>query len=227
MRHVLAIACVAALTIFAPLAVSAQSDELQRNEKLLATIEGSFGQLQAAKADDAKDKEADVLENALSEYAKAMLASFDAAMEQARVVAKSGGKEGDAAAVSAFEAQASDHAKRLDGIDGQARKLLPKAGWLFEPALPTPSSAFAMLEGAGSLLATPAEAAIAIPVAVACRQPVNPIACAQAIATAVTQGNAARNTFNQCWNAQENVRPKWWRALKRAGCTAVLVARLA
>jgi hypothetical protein len=228
MRNVVAIACVAALTIFAPLAVSAQSDELQRNEKLLATIEGSFGQVQAAKADETRDKEADILESALATYAKAMLASFDAAMGEASKLAKTEGKEGNPTAVSAFEAQASDHAKRLESIDSQARKLLPKAGWLFEPMHNAPASALALLGSAGSVLVTPAEAAIAIPVAVACtRKPINPVACAQAVATAVAQGNAARQSFNDCWNAQENVRPKWWRTVKRLACTAALVARLA
>ena len=73
-----------------------------------------------------------------------------------------------------------------------------------------------------------AKAAIALTVSNACHgNPVNQAACAQAIAAGVANGNAARATYNACWNSKEGVRPKWWRAVLRAGCVTALVARLA
>jgi hypothetical protein len=228
LKHASAFACVAALTIMVPFGVWGQNAELQNNEKQLVSIEALFGQLEAAKTDDERDKYSDNLDSSLAAYAKAMVASFYAGVDQAKLAAKTGNKEGDLAAVKSFEDLAHGHADRLDSLDSQAQKLLPKAGSITEPASGNKVFGWAMLEDLRDFFVSPADAAIAIPVIAACQgSTVNPVACAAAISTSVTQAAAAQATYNNCWNAQANVKPKWWRAVKRAVCVAALVARLA
>ncbi|HYR21520.1 MAG TPA: hypothetical protein VEP30_01170 [Chthoniobacterales bacterium] len=200
---------------------------LQGHDRQLTSIEASFTQIEAARATADKDKYADALNDTMAAYAKGMMESFDTATKQAELANKSQGKEGSIALLKQFEDLAAKHERTLKQLDARAQKMkAPPEASAYEPA--EGDNGWSLLEKIGDFFISPAQAAIAVSTYNQCHQsPPNQAACAQAIVNAVTQGNAARNVFNTCWNNQESVRPKWWRAVKRAACTAVLVARLA
>jgi hypothetical protein len=200
---------------------------LQENDKALTSIEGMFSQIEGAKTDEEKDKYADNFERSLASYAKAMMSSFDAALKQAELAAKSQGKEGNSEQLKAFEDLAVKHEKKLNDLDRQAKKAKPKSGSIWVPGMDG-KLALGLLEKIGDALISPAEAAIALSVYSAChRSPPNQTACAQGIAAGLAQSSAANAAFNSCWDSYANRRPNWWRALLRTGCVATLVARLA
>jgi hypothetical protein len=202
---------------------------LQENDKQLTTIEGLFKQVEAAKATDDKDKAADDLGSRLDAYAKAMVASFEAALKQAELAAKSQGKEGNTEQLKTFEDLAVKHENRLKQLDNRAKKMQPKSGSIWEPGKDG-KTAFVrpVLQKIGEFFISPAEAAIALSVYSAChRSPPNQAACVQGIATGVTQTAAAQATYRACWERLDGVRPKWWRDIRRVACVTALVARLA
>lgn len=202
---------------------------LQDIDRQLTSIEAVFTQIEVAKTDQDKDKYADDLERRLDAYAKAMLGSITTALKQAELSAMSRGKEGSTELLKSFEDLAKKHEDRLKQIDGRAQKMRPKSGSISElvgggkVALDWP-----MLKKIGDFFISPAEAAIALSVYTACHQsPPNQTACAQAVTSGIAQTAAAQTTFNACWNRYEGTRPKWWRAVLRAGCVTALGVRLA
>jgi hypothetical protein len=198
---------------------------LQGNDRQLTSIEALFTQIESAKTDADRDKHADDLEARLAAYAKAMVGSFDAAIKQAELAAKSAGKEGSTEPLKAFEDQAVKHENALKQLDNRGQKLLPKSGSISEPAK---GGKLALGGTIGDFFISPAEAAIALSVYNPCHlHPPTQPACNTAIANGITQAAAAHTAFNNCWNGLEGVRPKWWRAIRRVGCVVVLTARLA
>jgi hypothetical protein len=200
---------------------------LQDHDRQLTSIEALVTRIEAAKLTADKEKYSDDLSASLAAYAKAMMESFDTAMKQAELANKSQGKQGSTALLKPFEDLATQHENRMKKLDARAQKIKAplKSSSTSEPAEGGKMArGWPMLEKISDFFISPAQAAIAITVAAACNQhPPNQTACAQAIATGVTQAAAARNTFNTCWNAAQ----KPLQGLKRLACTAALIVRLA
>lgn len=219
------------------------------NDRQLTSIETSFTQIENAKTAADKDRLADTLESRLAAYAKAMLESFDAALKQAETAAKSPVRRDSFELLKKFEDQLQSHERRLKRLDERAQKMKPSSslqpiedgklavGWrMLEkvsdsigPAQESGKATLGWLLGKISdAVISPAQAAIALSIYNACSAtPYNQAACIAATAAGHAQRIAAQNAFNACWNGLEGVRPKWWRAVRRAGCVTVLVARLA
>lgn len=211
-----------------PLSSVQFTTKLQGLDRQLASIQASVTEIAKAKTDAEKDKYGDALNDTLAAYAKGMLESFDIATNQAQMANKSQGKEGNMEELKQFEDLAARHERTLKQIDARAKKMKAPPGAPSMSESSSPASGWSVLDKIGDLFVTPAEGAIALSVYNACNQnPPNQTACAQAIVSSVAQGNAARNTFNDCWNRYENTRPKWWRAICRAGCVTALAVRLA
>jgi hypothetical protein len=209
-----------------------RSTGLQANNSQLTSIEALFTQIEAAKTDRDKDKLAGNLESRLATYAKAMVASFTTAIKQAQLAAKTRGKEGSVELLKTFEDLAVDHENRLKRLDDQGQKM--KSGSTSEPAEGgRVALGWRMLDKISDFFISPAQAAIAVTSWNVCHglnsnsTAAQWAACANATSNAATQTTAAYATFNACWNGLDGVRPKWWRAIRRAGCVAVLVAKLA
>lgn len=194
--------------------------DLRANDRQLMSIEGLVRQIEAAKTSAAKDRLADTLETSVAAYARAMVASFNAAIKQA--------EQGNVESLKSFEEHATNHENRLKQLDERGQKMAPRSGLIQEPAKAGKAALGWLLETIGDFLISPAQAAIALSVYNACHQnPPNQAACASAVAGGPGQVSAAYATFNNCWNSLDGVRPKWWRAIRRAGCAAALTARLA
>lgn len=203
--------------------------QLRVSDGQLGTVERSFSQIEAARTPAAKDALAAPFEAQQDAYAKSMLSQYSTALAQADLSMKSKGTKGSVQLVSSFERQAQSHERRLNALFARGQNLKPAGAASWTPiALPRAEeqeTAFSMI---GSFFIPQAKAAIALRVYNACHgNPVNQAACAQAIVAGVVDGNTARATYNACWSSKEGVRPKWWRAVLRAGCVTALVARLA
>jgi hypothetical protein len=224
------LAGVAVITAWLGAIAVCNAQDLKANDSQLTSIETLFNQIDTAKADGDKDKFADNLERRLSAYGKAMSAAFNAALRQAELAAKSKGKQGNVEALKTFEDLATKHEQRLKQLDERGKKMKSSS-------IPATGDRLAfgwrMLDTLGSFIITPAEAAIALNVYGLCHglnsnsTAAQWAACNRAIANAIGQRSAAQSAFNSCWSSLEGVKPKWWRAVRRAGCTAVYVARLA
>lgn len=95
---------------------------LQDNDRQLASIEQLFTRIEAAKL--ITDNYADELSVPLAAYAKAMMESFDTAIKQAELAARSQGKEGSTALLKPFEDLAVKHENRMKQLDGRAQKIV-------------------------------------------------------------------------------------------------------
>ncbi|MBI2174675.1 MAG: hypothetical protein HYU33_05725 [Candidatus Omnitrophica bacterium] len=95
---------------------------LQDNDRQLASIEQLFTRIEAAKL--ITDNYADELSVPLAAYAKAMMESFDTAIKQAELAAKSQGKEGSTALLKPFEDLAVKHENRMKQLDMRAQKIV-------------------------------------------------------------------------------------------------------
>jgi hypothetical protein len=131
-----------------------------------------------------------------------------------------------------FEMLAQRHERRTSVLARKADMITKGQQTSFlrlTPAATPVSSGF--LASLHEFMFPSARAAIALTVYNACKKDgngnVNAAACTAASVKALADSNAARNAFNGCWAKYENTKPKWVRALARAGCTAALVARLA
>jgi len=227
MKFKLALTAIVALGFLAPIAGYSATEELLGRDKQLSSIETVFSQIEAAKTTDERDKLSDNFENQLSSYAKGMLSSYDAAVMEATLSAKSQGKEGGIERLKAFEDLAVRHEVRLKALEERGKKLLPRGGSLMVPHGKV-QYGWLLLDKIGDFFVSPAEAAIALSIWNPCHtHPAAQPACNNAIASGVTQTAAAQSTFNSCWGSKEGVRPKWWRAILRAGCVTALGVRLA
>jgi hypothetical protein len=227
-----ALAAVALMSTYLGTIVTCEAQGLQANDSQLKSIEELFAQIGTAKTDGDKDKFADKLESQLSTYTKGMVASFGTALKQAELAAKSKGKEGNVEELKAFEDLAVRHENKLKQLEEQGKKM--KSGSILEPAeVGKVALDWRLLDKIGDFFISPAEAAIALAVYNVCHglnsssTPAQWAACNQAIAAAGPQRSAAQAAYNACWNGYEDRRPKWWRAILRASCVVVLVARLA
>lgn len=205
---------------------------LQSNDKQLTSIETLMARMDAAKSSADKDKYADNLNDTLAAYSKAMLESFDTATKQAELANNSQGREGNIALLRQFEGLAVRHERKLKQVDARAQRMMKASPGTTSTSDPDEgdevAGVWSILNKIGDFFVTPAQAAIALSGYNACSQkPPNQVACAAAIAKGIIDGNTARVQFNTCWNNQANVKPAWWRALKRTACTVALVARLA
>jgi hypothetical protein len=209
---------------------------LEDHDKQLTSIEALFTRIESAKLPADKEKHSDDLDAPLAAYAKAMMESFDTAVKQAELANKSQGKEGSTELLGNFENLAKKHESRLKQLDQRAKKIMsPQSGSSSDPAGSAKlARAWPMLEKVSDFFVSPARAAIALSVYNACHHPsgqtwtqAQQTACNTAIANANSQGAAAHTTYNSCWTRYENTKPKWWKALQRAGCVTALVARLA
>lgn len=201
---------------------------LRANEIQLTAIERSFAKIEAARTPAAKDALADGFEREQTAYAKSMQERYSAALAQADLEVKTNGKQGSVAALKLFEDLAQSHEARLDTLSTRGKRMAPAGMAMMWPATVThvarqEAPAWSPMD----LLIPRAQAAIALVVYNACKQPRDNKVCAAAILKGTQDGVVARNTFNACWARYEGTRPKWWRATLRAGCTAALVARLA
>lgn len=195
-------------------------------DRQLAEIEGVANKMHEARNGDQKDAFADDLESKLSQYSKEMFSSFRVAIQQANLAQKSGGRRGSIELLHNYEDLASNHERRLATID---KVLQPEGG---KPVASRSSNSNELSWRVGqvilNVLVPPAEAAIALSVNGACQQnPRNQVACTQAISNGNSLANSAQSQFAACWGGYEGTRPKAWRAVKRLGCSAALVARLA
>lgn len=96
---------------------------LQASDRQLASIEQLFTQIEAAKLPAEKEKLFDELSQPLAAYAKGMMESFDTAMKQAELAAKSQGKQGSTRLVKPFEALAVKHEQRMKQLDERGEKI--------------------------------------------------------------------------------------------------------
>lgn len=226
------LAILAVITAWLGAIAVCEAQDLKANDSQLTSIETLFDQIDTAKADGDKDKLAGNLERRLSDYGRAMTAAFNAAVRQAELAAKSKGKQGSVEALKTFEDVAAKHEQRLKQLDERAKKM--RSGSILDLFNGSRLAlGWRMLDTLGSFIVTPAEAAIAaVPYSICAGLNSNSTAaqwaaCNSAIATAIVQRQTAQANFNTCWNNLEGVRPKWWRAVRRAGCTALYIARLA
>ncbi len=230
MKPLAILACVAVITAWLGAIAVCQAQNLKANDSQLTSIETLFNQIDTAKTDGDKDKSADSLERRMSDYAKAMTEAFNSALRQAELAAKSKGKQGNVEALKTFEDQAAKHEQRLKQLDDRGKKM--KSSFVPE-ASDRLALGWRMLDSLGSFFISPAEAAIALSVYGFCNglnsnsTAAQWAACNRAVANAIVQRRIAQSAFNSCWRNLEGVRPKWWRAVRRAACTAVYVARLA
>lgn len=224
---------------------------LQASDRQLASIEQLFTRIEAANLPAEKEKLSDGLSKPLAEYANGMIKSFDTALKQAELTAKTQGKEGSTALVKPFEDLAKRHEQRMKQLDGRAQKIggdiekgeveTKKSGSIAEPAESAKAAhGWPMLEKVSDFFISPAQAALAIPVVAACGPLVLTVgvlhsalqACVVSVANASTAGAQAVNQFNACWGAAH--RHKKLKdghihvpALMHTACTATLIQKLA
>ncbi len=206
------------------------SSRLQNIDRQLASIDALVTRIESAKLVAEKEKYAEELDTALSVYAKSMKESYETAVQQAGLAANSQSKQGSLALLKPFEDLASRHESTLKRLDGRAQNIMSqKSSSIFEPAENwNVASGLIMIEKISDFFVPSANAAIALKVYSACHQnPPDNNACALAIVNGTKETAAAYNAFIECWNRYESVRPKWLRALKRLGCTALYIAKLA
>jgi hypothetical protein len=96
--------------------------KLQESDKRLTSIEEGFTRMEALKT--IGDKFGDDLNEPLAAYARGMSESFDAAMKQAELAARSQGKDGSIASIKMFEDLAKKHESRLKQLDGKGQKIV-------------------------------------------------------------------------------------------------------
>lgn len=213
----------------------AHQSALRVNEQSLVLLERTQARIEATKTDAARDALAPAYEEQQLRYVNAMQRQHDTAI---KAVSNSAGGprwvryEQALADLNQFEQLAQRHERRTMVLSKRAEAMATSRPTSFNIPVAAP------LHASGSILAAahdyifpPAHAMIALTVYNACKKDsngtVNQKACAAAAAKGLADSNAARNTFNSCWSSLEGVRPKWWRSVRRAGCTAALVARLA
>lgn len=218
--------------------------ELKASDKALTAIENSFTKIENAKSAKERDALADGFERQLSVYARGMMKQCELALAQASQAAKTNGRAGSVKLPVLYEELAQQHEKRLKSLEARAEKLkgeikergggeAKKSGSIAEPTegqeVAEPRT---MVEESNEFFITP-EPFIVIAVNTACSglnrdSPREDwVKCANATVTANSQRAAAWAQYNSCWNSHANVKPKWWRAILRAGCVIALTARLA
>lgn len=196
----------------------------------LTEIERTFGRIQSARTDAERDEIAPLFEKQQYAYSMNVFDQYSAALGNADRFVKSNGESGGFAELGRFERMAIRHEVALKALTAQGQRLAPKGEELPKTsALPMPRPAkVGLMDRIARFLIPQAKAAIALQVYSVCNaKPYNRAACAQATAKGITDAAAARAAFSTCWASHENRRPKWWRAVLRASCTAALVARLA
>ena len=99
------------------------STSLQARERELASIEQLFTRIEAAKLPAEKEKLFNELSQPLDAYAKGMMQSFNTALKQAELAAKTQGKEGSTGLVKPFEDLAVKHEQRMKLLDARAEKI--------------------------------------------------------------------------------------------------------
>jgi hypothetical protein len=194
--------------------------KLQANDRKLSEIEGIIARAESARGKD-KDQLSDSLSTSLSVYAKGMMDSFDTAINQAQMAAKSEGKRGTLELIEPFEALASKHEQQMNQASERGLHVWPDGRVSFLKM--NNDSHWVMLDSISDFFISPAQAAIAVPVVTACKSPTNWSICTPALATAAQQALVAKSEFKTCWDAAK----KPGQGIKRALCTAKLVARLA
>lgn len=212
------------------MAGAASSASLRALDARLTAIERTFGRIQSARTDTERDKIAPLFEKQQYAYSMNVFDQYSAALGNADRFVKSNGESGGFAELAYFEILILRHEGALKALTAQSQRLAPKGEELPKTsARPMPRPAkVGLMDRIVSFLIPQAKAAIALQVSSVCNaKPYNQTACAQAIARGIVDGNAARAAFSTCWASYENRRPKWWRAVLRASCTAALVARLA
>lgn len=206
------------------------SIKLKDHDRQLALIEELVTRIEGAKMNEDKEKHANDLNDALAVYAKGMLESFDTAIKQTELSSNTKGKQGSVALLKSFEDLAVKHENKLKQIDARAQKIISLKSSSITGQAGSANVVYAepIIDNIINFFFPNAQAAIALSIKSACSaNPPNQTACNQAIITGATNANQARYEFNRCWAAQENVRPKAWRAVKRIDCTLALIAKLA
>lgn len=207
-------------------ATNMRASRLRILDRSVSAIEQTFSELTKATAAPEGNAMSARFEAQQIEYAGAMLSEYNAALQQADLASKTGGRQGSIEALNNFELVAKSHEDRLRILDSRAQRVIENRG---APTASLPSSSPLLASAdrfVGSLVGmiiAPAHAAIALNVYNICKGNGQSPACLQAIAKGVIDGKAAKSTFDTCWNSKT----KPFLALKRAGCTAVFVARLA
>jgi hypothetical protein len=208
---------------------------LRTNEASLVMLERTQARIEATKGDAARDALAVAYEEQQLRYVNAMQQQHDAAISVMRETLggpRWGLHEQNLAQLNQFELLAQSHERRTQVLSQRADAMAAGRPLTFQLPVASPLQAStAILAAAHDYVFPPAQAMIALTVYNACKKDssgnVNQKACAAAVAQGLVDSNAARVTFNSCWASLESVRPKWWRSVRRAGCTAALVARLA
>lgn len=95
---------------------------LQGHDRQLSSIEAFFGQLESTKS--LGDRYSDDASSLMTVYAKAMMESYDTAIRQTELAAKSQGKEGSTALLNSFEDLAVRHENRLKLLDNKTQRIL-------------------------------------------------------------------------------------------------------
>jgi hypothetical protein len=199
--------------------------DTQSLDAKLTAIQQAFSALVRGKGDTDRDSIADGLEKQLSEYKGAMSVAYEQASKRAELAARTPADRRGFEMIATFERLAVRHEDALRVLNDQGSLIGRKLGYLEWPAARrlVPAS-----YGVLDVIFPPANAAIAAGVSAICGATnVTVAACAAAVAAGVVATGNASATFNSCWASYEGTRPKWLRALRRAGCTAVYVAKLA
>lgn len=211
---------------------------LRSNEQALVQMERVQAQIEATKGDGPRDALAAAYESQQLRYVDVMQKQHDTAVQAVlccggpRPIKDLVNNEAGMAQLNEFEMLAQRHERRTQELAIRGEKIAPGRQTSFwQPDFDPLRGVSVLLSSAHDFVFPPAHAAIALTVYNACKKneagTVNQQACAAAAAKAVIDSNAARQTFNACWAKYENTKPKWWRSVQRAGCTAALVARLA
>jgi len=190
----------------------------------LNSIDGTFKQIESSPR-SRTDMAGEQFERQQAAYASGMYDIYINQLQSVALFAKTNGKEGSINGITQFEVLAKAHETRLRQLNERGKRLQPAGGTPVSMQVPVRLTPVAW--SPIDLIIPRAHAAIALTVVIACKQPVNATVCAAATAKAIVDGKIARQQFDACWAKYEGTRPKWWRAILRAGCTATFVARLA
>ncbi len=109
---------------------------LQDADRKLKTIEQLFAQLEGMKT--IGNNFGDALNDPISQYAMAMSAAFDTAIQQTELAARTQGKEGSTGLVKPFEDLAQQHERGWKSIDDRGRAIVNRVkdgGVLIEKSL--------------------------------------------------------------------------------------------
>ncbi|HYX24229.1 MAG TPA: hypothetical protein VFC23_08770 [Thermoanaerobaculia bacterium] len=218
--------------------LAAYRNELLQNREHLNRAESAVAKIEREKRVTEEDSAA--IDRELYAYATAIKSAYDRASQQAETAGKTKGKQGSVGHFITFEetAQADQKKveriqKRLEAIDRkiQSKEIRlderssfrdPAAGSDVPAAAPSLYDTVVACLGGDWSLVDSAEASLALPCVAPCSAQ-NWGACAACIVSKAPGAVSAWNSFQSCWNGAH----KPFQALKRAGCVAVFLARIA